>query len=124
MNKESALMRNIQIRASELGRRYFRINVGLAWCGKVVKAPSVYGPRAIVILNARPFKAGVKGMSDLCGWETITVTQEMVGQKIAVFHACEVKDGTNPTIDQLQFISTVAKAGGRGFIARSLEDIK
>lgn len=124
MNKESSLMRKIQMRASQLGRRYFRINVGLAWCGKVIKAPPAYGQRAIVILNARPFKAGVKGMSDLCGWETVTVTQEMVGQKLAVFHACEVKDGTNPTLDQLQFISTVAKAGGRGFIARSIEDIK
>lgn len=124
MNKESALMRKIQIRASQLGRRYFRINVGLAWCGQVLKAPPAYGPRAIIILNARPFKAGMKGMSDLCGWETVTVTQEMVGAQVAIFHACEVKDGTNPTLDQLNFIAAVAKAGGRGFIARSLGDIE
>lgn len=123
MNKESALMRKIQIRASQLGRRYFRINVGLAWCGKVIKAPAMYGPRSVIVLNARPFKAGVKGISDLCGWETVIVTQDMVGKKVAIFNACEVKDGTNPSAEQLNFISNVNEAGGRGFIARSLEDL-
>lgn len=120
---ESDLMKRIQVRASELGMRLFRMNSGIAWAGERVPAPPMYGPRAVVLLNARAFRAGVKGISDLCGWKPVTITAEMVGQTVAVFYAAEVKTGTKASEDQKLFIEAVRRDGGFGIIARSEDDL-
>lgn len=65
-----------------------------------------------------------KGSSDLIGWQTIIITKKMVGQKVAVFTAIEVKDKGRPTKEQKAFISCVQAAGGFAGIARSIEDAK
>lgn len=120
---EADLMRRIQIKASQLGARLFRMNTGLAWCGIRVPAPQC-GPQAIILLNARPFKAGIKGMSDLCGWKPVVITPEMVGRTLAVYVACEVKDGAPTTKEQQHFLCEVIKNGGIGLVARSEKDIE
>lgn len=63
-----------------------------------------------------------KGSSDLIGWRTVTVTQDMVGQKVAVFTAIEVKDKGRPTQDQLAFIKAVRDAGGLAGVARGIPE--
>ena len=68
-----------------------------------------------------------KGSSDLIGWKTIEITEEMVREaggslKVAVFTAVEVKDKGRPTPEQRRFISCVQAAGGFAGIARSVED--
>ena len=65
-----------------------------------------------------------KGSSDLIGWKTITITKKMVGHKVAVFTAVEVKDKGRPTKEQKGFISCVQAAGGFAGIARSDEDAR
>ena len=63
------------------------------------------------------------GTSDLIGWMTVTVTPSMVGMKIAVFTALEVKTRTGrPTQEQLDFIALVNNMGGNGAIVRSVEE--
>ncbi len=53
------------------------------------------------------------GSSDLIGWTEIEITPEMVGQKLAVFTAVEVKKkGKKPSKEQLNFIRIVSEAGG------------
>ena len=71
-----------------------------------------------------------KGSSDLIGWTPITVTPDMVGKKIAVFTAIEVKLNKNgkykATEDQKRFISAVLNNGGFAGVAdckKDLEDI-
>lgn len=60
------------------------------------------------------------GGSDLIGWTTVEVTPEMVGTRLAVFTAVEVKaPNGRATEAQLNFISQVLKAGGFAGIARS-----
>ena len=58
-----------------------------------------------------------EGSSDLVGWRSITVTQNMVGRQLAIFTALEIKSPgahTNPKHlkKQTHFIETVRKAGG------------
>ncbi len=58
-----------------------------------------------------------KGSSDLIGWTPTTITQEMVGKKVAVFTAIEVKvpgARTEPSriFDQTLFIEAVKRDGG------------
>jgi hypothetical protein len=62
------------------------------------------------------------GSSDLIGYRTITITPEMVGRRLAVFAAVEVKDRGQPTEQQTNFINLVQQAGGLAGVARSVPD--
>jgi len=121
VSREHVVQNEIRI---ALGRDavLFRNNVGTAWTGDVTRLKD----GSLLIRNPRPLHAGLcKGSSDLIGWRSITVTPDMVGEKIAVFCAVEVKDGRGrPTKDQVHFINTLVGAGGLGCVAWSVEDAK
>jgi hypothetical protein len=57
------------------------------------------------------------GTSDLIGWESVEITPAMVGKRIAVFVAVEVKDLDEATEEQLNFIEQVRAAGGLAGVA-------
>lgn len=75
--------------------------------------------------SIHPLLAGLcaPGSSDLIGWTTIIVTPDMVGRKLAIFTAVEVKteDGVVDP-DQYKFIDVVTEAGGFAGVARSPQD--
>jgi hypothetical protein len=98
----------------------FRNNVGLAYTGDVKRHKN----GTITITNARPIKFGLcPGSSDLIGWTTIEITPEMVGRRIAVFTAIEVKSATGRASDkQKKFIKRIHDCGGIAGVARSLDD--
>lgn len=122
---EVDLMRRLQMAASRIGARLFRQNTGMAWVGKVEKRTGLVrlGPDDLVIRNARPFHAGVTGMSDLGGWVPVTITQEMIGSTVALYAQVEVKDGGRPTKEQMAWVAAVIAAGGRAGVARSESDL-
>ena len=124
---EADLMRLLQRCASQLGARLFRQNVGQAWVGKVEQGfPGkrvTLGRGDVVIRNARPFHAGVAGMSDLGGWVPVQVTADMVGSTVAIYTQVEVKDGARPTKEQIAWIEAVNKAGGRAGIAHNESEL-
>ncbi len=62
------------------------------------------------------------GSSDLIGYRTVVVTPDMVGQRIALFCAVEVKDRGRPTEQQQAFIDLIQHAGGLAGVARSVPD--
>lgn len=63
------------------------------------------------------------GSADLIGYRTVTITPDMVGQRVAVFAAVEVKAPTGrPTAEQTAFLEHVTAAGGLAGIARSVDD--
>ncbi len=103
MKLETTLQNEIRL---ELGKRknlrMFRNNVGM--------------------INGVQFGLCV-GSSDLIGFKSITITPEMVGQKVAVFTAIEVKtDKGKPTPAQNKFIEMVNNNGGIGAVVRSVDD--
>jgi hypothetical protein len=107
--KEVNLMRRIMLAASRAGATIWRNNAGVARYpdGSVVR----YGV-------ANP------GGSDLIGLRTIEVTPDMVGRKVAVFIAIEVKTPSGRlTDDQRRFLDFVRAAGGIGIVARSEDDL-
>lgn len=115
-------MRLLQRAASQLGARLFRQNVGQAWVGKVERGNGRMvrlGPADVLLRNARPFHAGVTGMSDLGGWMPVEVTADMVGSTVALYVQVEVKDGARPTKEQLAWIAAVNNAGGRAGVAHN-----
>ncbi len=100
--------------------RMFRNNVGTGWVGEV----SATKDGGKYIKDARPLKAGLcTGSSDLIGWTTKIITPEMVGKKVAIFTALEIKTPTGKaTKEQINFIIQVLDNGGIAGIARSGED--
>lgn len=64
------------------------------------------------------------GSSDLIGLRTVTITPDMVGQRLAVFTAIEVKDRGRVTPEQQRFITAVQQAGGLAGVARSVDDAR
>lgn len=106
--------------ATQAKARLFRQNVGLAWIGKQERK----GADFIVLSDPRPFRAGIKGMSDLGGWSPLTITADMVGATVAIYTVAEVKAGKDrPTTEQNDFIAAVLAAGGRAGIARNDDDL-
>ena len=98
----------------------------MGWIGKSVRGPMpsvALGPNDVLIRNARPFHAGIEGMSDLGGWVPVEITPDMVGSTLAVVAQVEVKEDARPTAQQLAWIAAVNKAGGRAGIARSETDL-
>lgn len=95
--------------------RIFRNNTGMGWAGRLIS--NIAGK--VTLQDARPLHAGLcEGSSDLIGWTSVEVTQDMVGNSIAVFTAVEVKQpGKRPTDKQANFLHRVREAGGIGFVA-------
>ena len=80
---------------------------------------------ALLDMQGRLVKFGLcKGSSDLIGFRSITITPDMVGQKIAVFSAIEVKDKGKATVDQRNFINIINNAGGYAGVAKNVNDAK
>lgn len=106
---ESVILRQILIRASQLGARLFRNQVG------------VYK-----LHDGRWLTSGLcVSSSDLIGWTPIVITPEMIGRTLAVFTAVEGKrPKKNATDKQADFISAVVAAGGIAGVARSVEDVE
>lgn len=104
---ESNIQNRIRLALSTKGTTTFRNNVGVA----------VFPDGSRVQYGLCP------GSSDLIGWTPIIVTPEMVGRRLAVFTAIEVKQpGRYPSEAQRNFLASVEKAGGISGVARSPED--
>lgn len=120
MATEADFMRRCMKRATELGARLWRLNVGLAWTGEVTKNRD----GSITIKNPRPFKSGIAGMSDLIGFVPVEITEQHLGQTLAVYAAVETKSPRGrPTDEQRAFVAMVQRFGGRAGICRTDEDL-
>ena len=104
---EQAIQQRIRLALSRGATRLWRNNTGM-----------------LTDANGRPVRFGLcPGSADLIGYTTIEVTPDMVGQRLAVFTAVEVKTQTGrPTAEQAAFLEHVRQAGGRAGIARSIDD--
>ena len=114
MTTEKDIERSLILHASQCGSTLFKNNVG-----------KLRDERGNIVTFGL-----CKGSSDLIGWTPITITPEMVGKKIAVFTAVEVKKNKfgkyKATDDQKRFISAVLNNGGFAGVAdckKDLEDI-
>ena len=128
MASESTNQRAIWLAAGALaGTVLFRVNSGKAWLGH--GQPQRLRDGSVVLPGARPVALGlalangdpVVGQSDLVGWRTIEITQDMVGRRVAVITAIECKreKGGRTSADQERFIDTVRAAGGIAGVANT-----
>lgn len=99
--------------------RIFRNNVGTGWQGECTRKGDL-----LIIRNPRPLHAGLcEGSSDLIGWTTVEITPDMVGRKMAIFTALEVKAPRGRiSPEQRNFLEQVHRSGGIARIAHSAEE--
>lgn len=119
---ESEFTRRCMKLATSFGARLFRNNVAQAWvANKIVELPG--GDKRLV--NPRPLHAGlVPGSGDLIGWTPVVITQEMVGQTVAVFTSVETKSLTGRARPgQPEWAKVVREAGGYSGFARTDADL-
>lgn len=123
MTTESTILARIR---RALGRRrdarLFRNDCGTAWTGEVVERRGT----TITLRNAQRITYGLQpGSSDLVGWQSIEITPDMVGQRVAAFLSIEVKNKRGRlTARQLLWMRAVRAAGGKAGIARSPEEAR
>ena len=106
-NRETNIQNKCRKAASQCGATLFRNTVGAA---KMANGSYiVYGLGT--------------GTSDLIGFVPVTVTQQMVGKKIAVFAAIEVKTpNKKPNEAQERFIKFINGEGGiAGYVTSDVE---
>lgn len=127
---EGTLLKKVMIAASSLNYRLFRNNVAKSWVGtdkEFIKSRKsiIVNPGDVVIRKARPLNAGLcKGSSDLIGWKSVTITEDMIGNSLAVFVAFECKTGRlKTTKEQDLFLKAVNSFGGIGRVVRDERDI-
>jgi hypothetical protein len=100
-------MQKIQMALSNFGARLFRNQVGLYKLDDGRRISSGLGP----------------GSSDLIGYTMVQVSPDMVGRRVAIFTAVEVKHGNGKLRpNQENFIQVINRAGGVAFVARTTEE--
>lgn len=119
--REASVAQRILLACSRGATRLFRMNVGTAWVGEAVRFNKsqtvVVMAGDVLVRQARPFKAGMPGMSDYLGWTT--------KNGVAVFTAIEVKGkGGRVRPEQQRFIEAVQTAGGLSGVARSEDEAR
>lgn len=116
--------KKIRLAAAKLGYTLWRNNRGKAYQGKRIRDQD----REVTLANYRLIEFGVggNGGSDLIGFRSVTITQEMVGLTVAVFTAFECKrtqGRSNVSKDQQKYIDFVNVNGGIAAVVKTLEDI-
>lgn len=119
---ETDIQRQIQLALSDRDTRLWRNNVGQGWQGHVVSIRE----GVVTLSSARRIQFGLApGSSDLIGTHSVIVTPEMVGTRVALFTAIEVKSlRGRATEEQAAFLQTVQALGGLSGLARSLPDAR
>ena len=102
----------IDARLRELGpdQRRFRINAGSGWAGSTVR----HEGRFLILSDPRVFHGAPTGWPDLCGWDSVTITPDMLGQTVAIFVGEEFKTpGVRMSREQVIFKRVLEEMGGR-----------
>jgi hypothetical protein len=105
------------------GVRLFRNHAGIFWAGRVVSYDA--DAHVVTLCNAQRVQGGlVDGASDLIGWRSVVVTPDMVGRRVAVFCAPEVKvpGAKPPPAEQITWRDNVLSAGGIAGIVHSPDE--
>ena len=72
------------------------------------------------------YGVGGIGWPDTIGYQTVTVTPEMVGQRIAIFVGVEAKRESGGVVSERQarVLERLRQAGARAGVARSVDDLQ
>lgn len=123
--KEKTLIKSNLAALDPETQRRFRINAGMAWTGNQIRGPEILKylnrvgvKNCLLIVKPRPFIGAPEGFPDVIGWDTVEITPDMVGQKIAVFVGDEYKATGRLSRVQKIFGDLLTRMGGRFRVVR------
>lgn len=114
LQNETNVLKRIQLCLSPFGCRLFR---NQRYVGQIVKHGKITNAWA----NCG---VGGDGGADLIGWQSVLITPEMVGRRVALFLAIEGKDQSLLRKEQKDFIAAVLADGGKAGHAHNEEEAK
>jgi len=91
-------------------QRLIRVNCGQSWAGRVVS----HAKGMLTLANAHVIHGAQAGISDQVGFDSIVITPDMVGKRVAVFVGCEIKatKGDRLKPKQVGFRDMIVAMGG------------
>lgn len=90
-------------------KRLFKTDAGASYQGEVVK----HNGNMLILKNPRKLVGLPKGWPDLIGFESVTITADMVGHKVAIFVCEEIKAGKDRmSTEQSKFQKLILSFGG------------
>jgi len=100
------------------GRKSYicRINAGSAWTAG--PRDTEYKGKIITLKNARRFIGAPPGWPDLAGYQSVTITPDMVGKTVAIFTGHEIKMTGKLNAKQKIFRDRLIRMGGRFIVDR------
>lgn len=102
------------------GVRVFRNSVGEGWVGRTIRHD---GDRLLLAHPRRVTFGWCPGSSDVLGFQSLTITPEMVGRTLAQLVAVEVKGPRGVLSDaQKRFLAMAHRSGAAAGVARSVDD--
>jgi hypothetical protein len=132
MFTEQHIQQAVLLKCSSGPTRLWRNNVGTGWAGPATRITAAnrftigqtLQPGDVVVRQGRPLHAGLcVGSGDLIGYSSVTITPDMVGQRVAVFASVEVKAPKGRVSpEQAAFAQHIRSVGGLSGIARSVAD--
>lgn len=126
MPSEKRIEQEIMLAATECDCILFKNNVGSAYRGKMMM---LNGKKVLTGLQFISYGlGGIKGSSDQIGIASVEITPDMVGKRVGIFTAIEVKKDKHgaykATPEQRKFIQMVKANGGIAGVCDSVEDMK
>lgn len=128
--REGGLWKRVLLAVHQVsGVRLFRNNCGTGWVSnkkRRLRPGELYRARGgeLILYEPRPLHAGLfKGSADGIGWRSVTITPDMVGQRVAVFLSIETKVPKTGRIstEQAKWDEQVSAAGGISIITNNPE---
>jgi len=134
--EHSAVLQLGLVEATRRGWRFFKNVVGSAWVGKlsnqwndskagkcVELSNAHFQPFGLLVPSSTDGKTHGGGL-DAIGWQTIRVTPDMIGMRLAIFAVADAKTESYSKMskDQKNFVREVLKAGGIALIIRRSSD--
>lgn len=98
-------------------QRAWRCNSGLAWSGQLLQpleALRVVGVKIMMLIKPRRVELWPKGTPDLIGFDSVEITPDMVGKRVAVFTGTELKAsrGDKLRVEQERWRRLLVDMGG------------
>ena len=117
--KEISIQNEIQIALSRAGYYNLRVNSGQFWGGEVLS----HDGQMLLLKHPTKIAGAPAGTSDIIGCITCVITPDMVGQTVAIFAACEVKQpGQRPEKHQERYLAIMRSRGAIAGWADNPED--
>jgi hypothetical protein len=125
MTQESNTLKLVRMAATRIAMVLFRNNVAQGWVGKSVrlKPGQTYTARGgeRIVFDPRALHAGlIVGSGDGIGWDSIVITPEMVGCRVAVIVSAETKSKDGRLSDeQKNWRDRILADGGIAVVCKS-----